>query len=195
VIARLLARAVPADPSERDALRRMWALARDPGCRSREHWSPGHFTASAFVLSPDRRAIALIRHPKLGRWLQPGGHVEPDDADLVASARREVAEEIGLVELELLAPAPFDLDVHTIPARGDQPEHAHFDVRFLFRARAPTLAAGSDIPDARWVALGDVAELARAPGGPDASVVRAVAKIAAQQGDHRVVQEPVAREG
>ena len=34
----------------------------------------------------------------------------------------------------MLDPTPFDLDIHSIPARGDEPEHLHLDVRFLARA-------------------------------------------------------------
>jgi 8-oxo-dGTP pyrophosphatase MutT (NUDIX family) len=190
VIARLLSAAVPGDATEREHLTAMWELARLPSCCARDHWDPGHFTASAFVLSPDAQRLALVHHGKLKRWLQPGGHVEPSDADLLAAARREVGEEIGLVDLELLAPAPFDLDVHVIPARGDQPEHRHFDVRFLFRSRSLALRAGSDALDARWVPLTEVHE-----HESDASVMRAVARITAQQGDHRVVQDAVRREG
>ena len=43
---------------------------------SREHYVPGHFTASAFVLSPTRDMLLLVFHGKLHRWLQPGGHID-----------------------------------------------------------------------------------------------------------------------
>ena len=151
---------------------------------SRTSFAPGHFTASAFILSPERDALLLILHGKLGRWLQPGGHVDPTDRDLLAAALREVREEVGLVDLSLLRshargrastaqPGPFDLDVHDIPARKDEPAHAHFDVRYLFRAQSREVTAASDAKDARWVPLGDIhAEFS------DASVMRAVAKLA-----------------
>lgn len=149
----------------------MLALAAHDDCRSRSHFVPGHFTASSFVLAPDD-ALLLIYHSKLERWLQPGGHVDPTDIDLEAAARRELREEAGLVDVELLTPAPFDLDVHTIPARKSEPEHAHFDVRFLFRAPSRDIQAGSDALDARWVPLHAVREVES-----DASVMRAVRKL------------------
>jgi len=90
-----------------------------------------HFTGSAVVT--DGRRVALVRHRKLGRWLQPGGHVEAADGeDLLATALREAAEETGCpVAPHPTAPRPLDVDVHPIPSRGTEPAHLHLDVRFL----------------------------------------------------------------
>ena len=77
---------------------------------------------------------------------------------------------MGLAELELLTPAPLDLDVHDIPPLRADPAHAHFDVRFLFRASSLAFQAGSDAKAARWVPLDQIdLELS------DRSVLRAVA--------------------
>jgi hypothetical protein len=35
----------------------------------------------------------VIKHNALGRWLLPGGQLEPADTGLLAAARRELAEE------------------------------------------------------------------------------------------------------
>ena len=128
------------------------------------------------MLSPDESALLLIFHGKLHRWLQPGGHVEPEDVDIVAAARREVAEEVGLGDLLLVGDGlPFDLDIHAIPARKADPEHEHFDVRFLFRAPSWQVKADSDAVDARWVPLDEVSGLES-----DASVLRALGKLRAR---------------
>ncbi len=151
----------------------MSALAQASGdpCQ-RDHFVPGHFTASAFVLSPERDALLLIFHGKLARWLQPGGHVDPQDPDLLAAARREVTEEVGLTQLELLAPAPFDVDVHEIPPLRGDPAHRHYDVRFLFRAETREVQAASDAKAARWVPLPEIdLEIS------DRSVMRALEKL------------------
>jgi hypothetical protein len=50
-------------------------------------------------------------------------------------ALREAQEESGLPDLAV-EPAIFDLDAHNIPARGDEPEHTHWDIRFVVRAGA-----------------------------------------------------------
>lgn len=169
----LLAALAPRDAAESAFRERMSALVDDAGDPfSRDRYVPGHFTASAFVVSRQRDALLLILHGKLGRWLQPGGHVDASDASILDAARREVAEETGLVGLALAHDGIFDVDVHVIPARGKAPAHAHFDVRFLFEAEAGSGTAGSDARAMRWVKLADVSALET-----DDSVLRAVRKL------------------
>jgi len=170
---------VPADQGEAAHRARMLALATGPGdVFGRSHFSPGHFTASAFVLAPDATSLLLIFHRRLGRWLQPGGHIEPGDESLEAAARREVAEETGVAEFLLPGSGPvddtlLDLDVHPIPAHGAEPAHEHFDVRVLLRARSTALVPGPDVGGARWVPLAEVAAAMT-----DESVRRVAAKLA-----------------
>jgi 8-oxo-dGTP pyrophosphatase MutT (NUDIX family) len=92
----------------------------------------GHFTGSAWLVSADGQRVLLTHHRKLERWLQLGGHAD-GDTDLARVALREAEEESGLDDLTVLA-EPFDLDRHRIPARGDEPEHWHYDVRYVVRA-------------------------------------------------------------
>jgi len=92
----------------------------------------GHLTAACFLLDHAEERALLTHHAKLERWLQLGGHVD-GDANLPAAAWREGTEESGIDGIEL-DPTPFDLDIHSIPARGAEPRHLHLDVRFLGRA-------------------------------------------------------------
>ena len=98
--------------------------------------------------------MALILHTKIGRWLQPGGHVDPDDASVIAAAVREVHEEIGCAPAH--EPRLCDVDVHVVPARGTVPTHLHHDIRFAFRAASARLVIGHGAGDARWWPLADV---------------------------------------
>lgn len=167
-----------ADATEHEHRRRMFELLEVPGDPfAREHYRPGHFTASAFVVSPERDAMLLILHGKLKRWLQPGGHVDPHDVDVIAAARRELAEEAQLHDLPLAHPGIFDVDVHVIPARADAPAHEHFDVRFLFEAPKGSGRAASDASDSRWVQLAQVHALET-----DESVLRALRKLTRDNG-------------
>jgi 8-oxo-dGTP pyrophosphatase MutT (NUDIX family) len=146
---------------------------------SRVSYSPGHFTASAFVLSPDRQELLLILHKKLGLWLQPGGHIEEGDESFVAAARREVREETG-IELARLVDPWLDLDVHAIPAYRDVPAHSHYDIRVLLEAESLQVEASSEVLRAKWFRLETLAEC-QGPleGGmsTDASVRRVAANL------------------
>ena len=168
----LLREHAAADAREEGFRAEMLALCDSEGACSRHHYVPGHFTASAFVVSPDGDEVLMIHHSKLQRWLQPGGHFEDGDPDAIAAALREVVEETGVADVEILD-GLFDVDVHEIPARpGKEPAHRHYDLRVLLRARDRAAVAGSDALAVRWVRLGDVSEVES-----DASVMRAVHKL------------------
>ncbi len=55
--------------------------------------------------------------------------------DLANVALREADEESGLTGL-VVEGGIFDLDRHLIPARGNEPAHWHYDVRYVVRATA-----------------------------------------------------------
>lgn len=117
-------------------------LRRVPGALHRDGEAFGsdgrriHLTASALVMDRDLTHLGLLWHPRGAFWVQPGGHVEPGETSLEASARREVAEELGLNELERLGPGPVLLHRHALSdAFGACGEH--WDVRYLLRASAP----------------------------------------------------------
>lgn len=138
---------------------------------SRAHFTPGHFTVSAFVLSPERQRVLLIHHRKLALWLQPGGHLELDDASFEAACRREVREEVGITALTPLVRGVFDLDVHEIPAWKSDAAHRHFDVRFLFVAESASFVESEEVAGVRWANLSELASVTE-----DESVRRAARK-------------------
>ncbi|HEX5133962.1 MAG TPA: NUDIX domain-containing protein, partial [Thermoanaerobaculia bacterium] len=73
-------------------------LERDDPFRRSD--SEGHVTASAVVAKPTGHEFLLVFHRKLDRWLQPGGHVEEQDATVFDTAVREAREETGISGFE-----------------------------------------------------------------------------------------------
>jgi 8-oxo-dGTP pyrophosphatase MutT (NUDIX family) len=117
--------------------------------------SIGHFTGSAWLVSADGQRVLLTHHRKLGRWLQLGGHAD-GEGDLAQVALREAEEESGLTELSL-HPEIFDLDRHAIPARGAEPRHWHYDVRFVVRATAgEDFAVSEESHDLAWRRVAEI---------------------------------------
>lgn len=111
--------------------------------------APGHVTASALIVDPSRGAVLLTLHPRVGLWVQVGGHCEPGDHTVLDAAAREAREESGIGSLSF-DPAPLGLDVHAITCSLGVPTR-HFDVRFLAVAPEGAEPVQSDESlDLRW---------------------------------------------
>ncbi len=114
----------------------------------------GHLTASSLIVNAQRSEVLVIRHTKLRRWLQPGGHAD-GNGNLQRVAWDEATEETGLPDLSIAAPA-IDIDIHAIPARGIEPEHLHLDLRFLLLApSAASVEINHESTDFAWVTPDD----------------------------------------
>lgn len=123
--------------TEQDSLRHTYLafLAASPdGClRANE---PGHITASAIVFDATLRHVLLTLHPRVGKWIQLGGHCEPDDATISDAAAREAREESGIATLRL-SPSPVHLHTHPITCSLGVPTR-HLDVRYAAVAEPTT---------------------------------------------------------
>jgi 8-oxo-dGTP pyrophosphatase MutT (NUDIX family) len=97
-----------------------------PGDPFDERLNDHHVTASAFVTSA--RGVILLRHRRIGIWVQPGGHVDPGETPEEAAVR-EIGEETGLRARHVEPVDLFHVDVHPGP-RG----HTHYDLRYLLHA-------------------------------------------------------------
>ena len=146
-----------------------------------------HFTASGIVLADEQ--VLLVEHRKLGMWLYPGGHIEPDE-DPVQAVLREVAEETGVAcrivtgpqfvhPAATVLPAPFTILVHDIPANAQTPLHQHIDLVYVLAPeRGQATPQLEEVTGCRWVPLAGVADLHTPPELP--SLVAAAAEYARQ---------------
>jgi 8-oxo-dGTP pyrophosphatase MutT (NUDIX family) len=109
----------------------------------------GHVTASALVLDHTGDRVLLTLHPRVGRWVQLGGHCDDGDADIVAAALREATEESGVAGLRI-APELAAVHVHPVTCSLGVPTR-HLDLQFVAHAPAGARIAISDeSDDLRW---------------------------------------------
>ncbi|MEE6134962.1 NUDIX domain-containing protein [Mycobacterium sp. 050128] len=121
--------------------------ARPDACR--RECEAGHVTASAIVLDDTGTRVLLTLHPRLGRWVQLGGHCDDDDADIVTAALREAVEESGVPDLRI-APELAAIHVHPVTCSLGIPTR-HLDLQFV--AHAPSgaqIAISEESDDLRW---------------------------------------------
>lgn len=104
-----------------------------------------HFCASVWIIADSSpKKVLLLHHKKLGKWLQPGGHIEKFE-NPVEAAIREVREETG-IDISLLKdgvkqidkdgtflPVPEFIMEQTIPQHHSQPEHFHLDIQYVVK--------------------------------------------------------------
>jgi 8-oxo-dGTP pyrophosphatase MutT (NUDIX family) len=124
----------------------------------------GHLTASSWIVDASRTNALLIHHKKLEKWLQPGGHIDDEDATFLDAALREAREETGITTFDVVRNATssiYDVDVHPIPAREKmpiEPAHCHYDIRFcLIASSAATTLNVDESNDLRWFPMSQIA--------------------------------------
>ena len=96
-----------------------------------------HFTASAWVVSPDRKQVLMAYHNLYDSWAWLGGHAD-GQRDLLQVAKREAVEESGITHIRSLSSGIFSLEI--LPVYGHEkrgkyvPTHLHLNVTYLFEA-------------------------------------------------------------
>ena len=96
-----------------------------------------HLTASAWVVSPDRKETIMVYHNLYRSWSWMGGHAD-GDANLLRVAKKEVMEECGLQQLTVVSPEIFSLEVLCVDGHEKKGQylssHLHLNVTYLFEA-------------------------------------------------------------
>lgn len=158
-------------PEEKQTVERFLELLKNhPGCFERNH-PKAHITGSAWLLNISKSHVLLTHHRKLNMWLQLGGHADGDE-NVLSVALKEAREESGNLSIQPLAKSILDIDIHLIPERKGEPEHEHFDVRFLLHTTENNdIEISDESHDLAWVNVEEISTYTN-----EVSMLRMVAK-------------------
>lgn len=148
----------PRDPAERSSVEETLAWLAQAPAPFDEGAHSTHVTASAMVLSmPPPPMVLMHHHKRLGRWLQPGGHIDTGE-DPATAAVREVGEETGIVASHPHGgPRIVHVDVHAGP-KG----HRHLDLRYVLEVSGSPQPAPQrgESRQVQWMTVDEVLALA-----------------------------------
>ena len=130
-----------------------------PDLLTREN-ATAHFTASCWIVNPERTKVLMAYHNLYRSWAWLGGHADGEE-DLLAVALREANEESG-IEAVPVFPEIFSLEIlHVAPhvKRGKFVcAHLHLNATYLLQAddRAPIRCKPDENSAVRWLEAGEV---------------------------------------
>ncbi len=116
--------------------------------------------ASCLVI--DKGKLLMLEHRKIGKWLPPGGHVEPGEFPDEA-ALREIKEETGL-DVEIIGDdrimhtdslshtlrEPFAIVYEDVPYKTG-PMHTHFDMVYVVKVKGGSLGGNNESTGLKWM--------------------------------------------
>lgn len=129
---------------------------------------PAHLTASAWVVSPDRRRVLLAYHNLYNSWAWLGGHAD-GDRDLLSAALREVREESGLEDVRPVSPEIYSVEILTVDGHEKRGKyvssHLHLNVTYLLEAdpAAPIRRKPDENSQVGWFDLEEAAAASSEP--------------------------------
>ena len=132
-----LERFVPWNEQEaRDREEILVRLARGEELYTREN-TAAHFTASGWVVSPDRKQVLMAYHNLYDSWAWLGGHAD-GERGLLKTAVREVMEESGLTEVKPVSEEIYSVEILTVNGHEKHgsyvSSHLHLNVTYLLEA-------------------------------------------------------------
>ncbi len=93
-----------------------------------------HLTVSAWIVSPDYQKVLMAYHNIYQSYAWLGGHLD-GNADIVSVIKKEIQEESGLSEFQLIENQLFSLEVLTVDGHVKNGEyvssHLHLNLTFL----------------------------------------------------------------
>ena len=119
-----------------------------------------HLTASAWVVSPDRKKVLMAYHNLYDSWAWLGGHAD-GERDLLGVALREVREESGLTDVQPVFRDIYSLEILTVDGHEKRGKyvssHLHLNVTYLLEAdpASPVRCKPDENSRVGWFALED----------------------------------------
>ena len=120
-----------------------------------------HFTASAWVVNPERTKVLMIYHNIYDSWAWMGGHADGEE-NLFAVAEREAKEESGITDIKAISEEIASVEILTVSGHEKHgkyvPSHLHLNATYFFEA--PEEQELSVKPDENsgvmWIELDDI---------------------------------------
>ena len=119
-----------------------------------------HFTASCWIVNPDRTKVLMAYHNLYQSWAWLGGHADGEE-DLLAVALREVREETGVQSLRPVTEEIYSLEVLTVDGHEKHgkyvPSHLHLTLTYLLEAEEdqPLRVCEAENTGVAWFSLAD----------------------------------------
>ncbi len=127
-----------------------------------------HLTASAWVVSPDRKRVLMAYHNIYHSWAWLGGHAD-GDADLHHVAKKEVMEESGVAHVKFLSDEPFSIEILSVDGHVKKGRyvstHLHLNVTYLMEADPAEAVQNRPEENSAvaWIPVGQIAEKSTEP--------------------------------
>lgn len=190
------------EQEQADKLVILRALENDPNCFDRS--AQAHMACSIWTVDPTLTQTLLVYHNIYDSWSWIGGHAD-GGRDLAAVALRELSEETGMANAQLVDCGPggvYSIEVLTVDGHVKRGEyvssHLHLNVTYLAVAdpREAVRMKPNENSGVRWAPIEDAVRLSTEPWIRDRiyrklidklqdPAVRAAAKDAAQELDRR----------
>lgn len=124
------------EQEQRDKAVMLDFMGKNRDCLSRENLI-AHFTTSIWTVNKERTKTLMVYHNIYNSWSWIGGHADGEE-DLCAVALRELQEETGVANADLVSGDIFSLEVLTVNGHMKRgiyvPSHLHLNVTYLAEA-------------------------------------------------------------
>jgi len=121
------------------------------------------YTITAFIVN-DLGEVLLVNHPRYGKWIPVGGHIELDE-DPEQALYREVKEETGLSAIAISQKPDIDspetkfiITPNYVDVHEANPPHKHISFTYFMKASSRDFVRSDEHTDMRWFSKDELAD-------------------------------------